>query len=50
MFERRYPAQFISEAIDPDAGGWYYTMMAVATLVFDKSQYEYVVCLGHILA
>ncbi|MGW2714948.1 isoleucine--tRNA ligase, partial [Streptomyces sp. NPDC001356] len=49
LFESRYPAQFISEAID-QTRGWFYTMMAVGTLVFDKSSYENVVCLGHILA
>ncbi len=49
VFESRYPAQFISEAID-QTRGWFYTLMAVGTLVFDKSSYENVVCLGHILA
>jgi isoleucyl-tRNA synthetase len=49
LFEKRYPAQFISEAID-QTRGWFYTLMAVGTLVFDESSYENVVCLGHILA
>jgi isoleucyl-tRNA synthetase len=49
LFERRFPAQFISEAID-QTRGWFYTLMAVGTLVFDRSAYENVVCLGHILA
>ncbi|MGG2465496.1 isoleucine--tRNA ligase [Streptomyces sp. RGM 3693] len=49
LFEKRFPAQFISEAID-QTRGWFYTLMAVGTLVFDKSAYENVVCLGHILA
>ncbi|MFF2924895.1 isoleucine--tRNA ligase [Streptomyces celluloflavus] len=49
LFEKRYPAQFISEAID-QTRGWFYTLMAIGTLVFDKSSYENVVCLGHILA
>ncbi|MEV6023124.1 isoleucine--tRNA ligase [Streptomyces sp. NPDC052036] len=49
LFESRYPAQFISEAID-QTRGWFYTLMAVGTLVFDQSSYENVVCLGHILA
>ncbi len=49
LFESRYPAQFISEAID-QTRGWFYTLMAVGTLVFDKTSYENVVCLGHILA
>ncbi|MEV0562623.1 isoleucine--tRNA ligase [Dactylosporangium sp. NPDC050588] len=49
VFERRFPAQFISEAID-QTRGWFYTLMAVSTLVFGRSSYENVVCLGHILA
>ncbi|KUL26212.1 isoleucine--tRNA ligase [Actinoplanes awajinensis] len=49
LFESRFPAQFISEAID-QTRGWFYTLMAVGTLVFDRSPYENVVCLGHILA
>ncbi|MDY7083740.1 MAG: isoleucine--tRNA ligase [Actinomycetota bacterium] len=49
LFEQRFPAQFISEAID-QTRGWFYTLMAVNTLVFDRSSYETVVCLGHILA
>ncbi|WP_067501880.1 isoleucine--tRNA ligase [Actinoplanes sp. TFC3] len=49
LFERSYPAQFISEAID-QTRGWFYTLMAIGTLVFDKSAYENVVCLGHIMA
>ncbi|MBW1599343.1 isoleucine--tRNA ligase [Streptomyces sp. JJ38] len=49
IFEQRYPAQFISEAID-QTRGWFYTLMAVGTLVFGRSSYENVVCLGHILA
>ncbi|MEW1865938.1 isoleucine--tRNA ligase [Streptomyces sp. NPDC088194] len=49
IFERTYPAQFISEAID-QTRGWFYTLMAIGTLVFDRSSYENVVCLGHILA
>ncbi|MEV1008921.1 isoleucine--tRNA ligase [Streptomyces sp. NPDC049881] len=49
VFEKRYPAQYIAEAID-QTRGWFYTLMAVGTLVFDRSSYENVVCLGHILA
>ncbi|WP_129839285.1 isoleucine--tRNA ligase [Streptomyces sp. RFCAC02] len=48
-FEKHYPAQYIAEAID-QTRGWFYTLMAVGTLVFDRSSYENVVCLGHILA
>jgi len=46
---RTYPAQFICEAID-QTRGWFYTLMAVGTLVFGRSSYENVLCLGHILA
>jgi isoleucyl-tRNA synthetase len=48
-FAQRYPAQYICEAID-QTRGWFYTLMAIGTLVFDRSSYENVVCLGHILA
>ncbi len=46
--EPAYPAQFICEAID-QTRGWFYTLMTVGTLVFDRSSYENVLCLGHIL-
>ncbi|MCW2606092.1 MAG: isoleucyl-tRNA synthetase, partial [Frankiales bacterium] len=46
--EPAYPAQFIAEAID-QTRGWFYTLMTVGTLVFDRSSYETVLCLGHIL-
>ena len=46
--EPAYPAQFICEAID-QTRGWFYTLMAIGTLVFDQSPYETVLCLGHIL-
>ncbi|NED93831.1 isoleucine--tRNA ligase [Phytoactinopolyspora alkaliphila] len=48
-FTDAYPAQFICEAID-QTRGWFYTLMAVGTAVFDRSSYENVLCLGHILA
>jgi isoleucyl-tRNA synthetase len=48
-FKAAFPADFICEAID-QTRGWFYTLMAVSTLVFDRSSYENVVCLGHILA
>ena len=48
-FERAYPAQFISEAID-QTRGWFYSLMAIGTLVFGRSSYENVVCLGLLLA
>ncbi len=48
-FEASYPAQFICEAQD-QTRGWFYSLMAVGTLVFDRSSYENVLCLGLILA
>lgn len=48
-FEQAYPADFICEAID-QTRGWFYTLMAIGTLVFDESSYKNVLCLGHILA
>ncbi len=47
-FEKSYPADFICEAID-QTRGWFYTLMAIGTLVFDESSYKNVLCLGHIL-
>jgi len=49
LARQNYPADFISEAID-QTRGWFYTLMVVGTLVFDRSSYRNVVCLGHILA
>lgn len=47
-FSDQYPADFICEAID-QTRGWFYTLMAIGTLVFKESSYKNVVCLGHIL-
>lgn len=47
-FEAAYPADFICEAID-QTRGWFYTLMTIGTLVFDRSSYKNVLCLGHIL-
>ncbi len=47
-FQAAYPADFICEAID-QTRGWFYTLMAIGTLVFDKGSYKSVLCLGHIL-
>ena len=47
-FAAQYPADFICEAID-QTRGWFYTLMAIGTLVFEESSYKNVVCLGHIL-
>jgi isoleucyl-tRNA synthetase len=43
-----YPAQFICEALD-QTRGWFYTLMAIGTMVFDRSSYETVLCLGLLL-
>ena len=48
-FERHFPADFISEAID-QTRGWFYTLMAEGVLHFDATTYRNVVCLGHIIA
>jgi isoleucyl-tRNA synthetase len=47
-FERRFPADFISEAID-QTRGWFYTLMAEGVLHFDSSAYKTVVCFGFIV-
>ena len=47
-FAEAYPAQFICEAID-QTRGWFYSLMAVGTLVFGRSPYENVVCLGLVM-
>jgi isoleucyl-tRNA synthetase len=47
-FESSFPADYICEAVD-QTRGWFYTLMAVGTLVFDQSSYRNVLCLGHIL-
>ena len=47
-FEDRFPAAFISEAID-QTRGWFYSLLAVSTLIFDRSSYRNCVCLGLIL-
>ncbi len=49
LARENYPADFICEAID-QTRGWFYTLMAVGTLVFDHSSYRNVVCLGLLLA
>ena len=48
LFDDRYPADYICEAID-QTRGWFYTLMAVGELVFEESAYRNVLCLGHIL-
>ncbi|HJU57850.1 MAG TPA: isoleucine--tRNA ligase [Actinomycetota bacterium] len=48
IFEQRYPADFIAEAID-QTRGWFYTLMAEGVLLFDSTAYRTVVCLGHLV-
>ncbi|MCL2419258.1 MAG: isoleucine--tRNA ligase [Conexibacteraceae bacterium] len=48
QFEAHFPADYICEALD-QTRGWFYSMLAVATLLFDQSSYRNVVCLGLIL-
>ncbi len=48
-FANAFPADFICEAID-QTRGWFYSLMATSTAVFDRSSYKNVLCLGHILA
>ena len=47
IFEENYPADFISEAVD-QTRGWFYTLMAISTLIFDKAPYKNVIVLGHV--
>jgi isoleucyl-tRNA synthetase len=47
-FRAAFPADFISEAID-QTRGWFYSLLAVSTLLFDRTSYRNVVCLGHIV-
>ncbi|MCW3041211.1 MAG: isoleucine-tRNA ligase [Solirubrobacterales bacterium] len=47
-FEEAFPAQYICEALD-QTRGWFYSLLAVNTLLFDRAPYENVVCLGLIL-
>jgi isoleucyl-tRNA synthetase len=48
LFEERFPADFICEAID-QTRGWFYSLLAISTLLFDRSSYRNCVCLGLIL-
>ncbi|MBQ7447185.1 MAG: isoleucine--tRNA ligase [Eubacterium sp.] len=47
LFEKRFPAKFISEAVD-QTRGWFYSLMAESTLLFNKAPYENVIVLGHV--
>ena len=46
-FERRFPADFISEAID-QTRGWFYSLLAISTCLFDKSPFDNCIVLGHV--
>ena len=48
LFEKNYPAQFISEAVD-QTRGWFYTLLAISTAIFDKASFENCIVLGHVL-
>lgn len=48
LFENNFPAQFISEAVD-QTRGWFYTLLAISTAIFDKSSFENCIVLGHVL-
>jgi isoleucyl-tRNA synthetase len=48
LFQREFPADFICEALD-QTRGWFYSLLAVSALLFDRAPYENVVCLGLIL-
>ena len=47
LFEKQFPAQFISEAVD-QTRGWFYSLLAESTLLFNKACYENVIVLGHV--
>jgi isoleucyl-tRNA synthetase len=47
-FEQRFPADFVCEALD-QTRGWFYSLLAISTLLFDRSSFRNVVCLGLIL-
>lgn len=47
LFKQQFPAKFISEAVD-QTRGWFYSLMAISTLLFNKSPYENVIVLGHV--
>ena len=47
VFEKQFPAKFISEAVD-QTRGWFYSLLAESTLLFNKAPYENVIVLGHV--
>jgi len=48
LFDAQFPADFISEGVD-QTRGWFYSLMAISTLIFDKAPYKNVLVLGHVL-
>ena len=47
LFEKQFPADFISEAVD-QTRGWFYSLLAISTLIFNKAPYKNVIVLGHV--
>ncbi len=47
LFEEQFPADFISEAVD-QTRGWFYSLIAISTLIFNKAPYKNVIVLGHV--
>ena len=47
IFEHRFPADFISEAVD-QTRGWFYSLIAISTILFHKAPYKNVIVLGHV--
>ena len=47
VFEKQFPAKFISEAVD-QTRGWFYSLLAISTLLFNKAPYKNVIVLGHV--
>ncbi len=47
VFDRQFPADFISEAVD-QTRGWFYSLLAISTLLFDEPAYKNVIVLGHV--
>ena len=47
IFEEQFPADFISEAVD-QTRGWFYSLLAISTLIFDKAPFKNVIVLGHV--
>ena len=48
LFESQFPADFISEGVD-QTRGWFYSLLAISTLIFNKAPYKNVIVLGHVL-